>query len=53
MSVFGAFHVRKNTRLSMPDKLKCSRSRAWEPGNEASLYHSCCYDFINFNTIND
>ena len=35
MSTFTASHMRKNTRLSMPAQLQCSRSRAWEPGNEA------------------
>jgi len=27
--------VTKNTRLSTPAQLHCSRSGAWEPGNEA------------------
>ena len=27
----------KNTRISTPAQFKCSRSWAWEPGNEASL----------------
>jgi len=31
------FHVTKNTRLSTPAQLQCSRSGAWEPGNEVSL----------------
>ena len=29
---FGAFHVTKNTRLSTPAQLQCSRSGAWERG---------------------
>ena len=36
LSTFGAFHVTKNTRLSTPAQLQCSRSGAWEPGNEAN-----------------
>ena len=36
LSTFGASHVRKNTRLSTPAQLQCSRSGAWEPGNEAT-----------------
>ena len=36
LSTFGAFHVTKSTRLSTPAQLQCSRSRAWEPGNEAT-----------------
>ena len=35
-STFGASHVRKNTRLSMPVQLQCSHSGVWEPGNEAN-----------------
>ena len=35
LSIFGAFHVTKNTRLSTPAQLQCLRSGAWEPGNEA------------------
>ena len=35
LSTFGAFHVTKNTRLSTPAQLQCSRSQGWEPGNEA------------------
>ena len=34
-SIFCAFHVTKNTRLSTTAQLQCLRSRAWEPGNEA------------------
>ena len=37
-STFGAFHMTKNTRLSMSAQLQCSRSGAWEPGNEATTY---------------
>ena len=36
-SIFFAFHVTKNTRLSMPAQLQCSRSGAREPGNEARV----------------
>ena len=36
LSTFGTSHVRKNTRLSTPAQLQCSRSGAWEPGNEAT-----------------
>ena len=38
LSTFGAFHMTKNTRLSTPAQLQCSRSGAWEPGNEASQH---------------
>ena len=31
LSTFGAIHVTKNTRLSTPAQLQCSRSGAWEP----------------------
>ena len=34
-STFDGAHVRKNTRLSLPAQLQCSRSRAEEPGSEA------------------
>ena len=34
-STFDGAYVRKNTRLSPPAQLQCSRSRAEEPGNEA------------------
>jgi len=37
LSTFGTFHVTKNTRLSTPAQLQCSRSGAWEPGNEARV----------------
>ena len=36
MSTFDSAHVRKNTRVFMPVQLQCSRSRLWEPGNEAN-----------------
>ena len=36
-STLDAFHMTKNTRLSTPAQLQCSRSGAWEPGNEAKL----------------
>ena len=39
LSIFNASHVRKNTRLSTPAQLQCSRFGAWEPGNEATLNH--------------
>ena len=35
LSTFTAFHVTKNTRLSTPAQLQCSRSGAWGPGNKA------------------
>ena len=38
LSTFTASHVRKNTRFSTPAQLQCSRSGAWEPGNEAINY---------------
>ena len=37
LSTFQAAHVTKNTRLSTPAQLQCSRSGAWEPGNEARI----------------
>ena len=43
MSIFCAFHVTKNTRLSTPAQLQCSRSRVWVPGNEAN-YTGCLPD---------
>ena len=36
LSTFTTSHVRKNTRLFVPAQLQCSRSGAWEPGNEAN-----------------
>ena len=42
LSTFTAFHVRKNTRLSMPAQLQCLRSGAWEPGSEAIAYVCMC-----------
>ena len=35
LSTFDGAHVRKNTRLSTPAQLQCSRSGAWEHENEA------------------
>jgi len=41
MSIICAFRVTKNTRLSTPAQLQYSRSRAWEPGNEANRWWLC------------
>ena len=48
VSTSGAFHVRKNTRLSTPAQLHCSHSGAWEPGNEANNIQACLFFFNSF-----
>ena len=47
LSTFDGAHVRKDIRLSPPARLQCSRSEAWEPGNEAksSLLRTSNYVF--------
>ena len=47
-SIFSAFHVTKNTRLSTPAQLQCSRSGAWEPGNEAKP-NTCTLKLASWN----
>ena len=45
--------MRKNTRLSTPAQLQCSRAGAYEPGNEATCHrwlHSV-YDETTFTKV--